>query len=57
MEVKLFVAAKYLVHKERRGGLRPVLTKVAAECRVKRSFVSKINRELMENERVLVPAT
>ena len=33
MEVKLFVAAKYLDHKERRGGLRPVVMKVAAECR------------------------
>ncbi len=27
LEVKLFVAAKYLDHKERRGGLRPVLAK------------------------------
>jgi hypothetical protein len=34
-----------------------VLTKVAAECRVEQSFVSKIKRELMENERVLAPAT
>ena len=55
MEVKLFVAAKYLDHKERRGGLRPVVTKVAAECRVERHFVVKIERELMENERVLAP--
>ena len=31
METKLFVAAKYLVHKERLGGLRPVLTKVAVD--------------------------
>ena len=31
LEVKLFVAVKYLDHKERRGGLRPVVTKVAAE--------------------------
>jgi hypothetical protein len=30
-EVKLFVAAKYLDHKERCGGLQPVVTKVAAE--------------------------
>ena len=36
LEVKLLVAAKYLYHKERHGGLRPVLTKVAAECRVER---------------------
>ena len=26
LDVKLFVAAKYLDHKERRGGLRPVVT-------------------------------
>ena len=36
LEVKLFVAAKYLDHKERHGGLRPVLTKVAAEFCVER---------------------
>jgi hypothetical protein len=35
--------------------LRPVLTKVTAECRVGRDFVAKIERELMENEHVLVP--
>jgi len=40
--VKLFVAAKYLDHKERRGGLRPVVTLVAAECRVTKKFVCKI---------------
>ena len=55
MEVKLFVAAKYLDHKERRGGLRPVLNKVAAECLVEWHFVAKIERELMENEHVLAP--
>jgi hypothetical protein len=55
MDMKLFVAAKYLNHKKRLGGLRPVLTKVAAECRVGRDFVAKIERELMENERVLTP--
>ncbi len=27
LDVKLFVAAKYLDHKERRGGLRPVVTR------------------------------
>ena len=41
LEVKLFVAAKYLDHNERHGGLRPVLTKVAAECRVERSVVGR----------------
>ena len=55
METKLFVAAKYLDHKERLGGLRPVLTKVAAECHVGRDFVAKIERELEENDRVLTP--
>ena len=39
---------------ERLGGLRPVLTKVAAECRVGREFVAKIEQELVENE-VLAP--
>ena len=49
METKLFVVAKYLDHKERLGGLRPVLTKVAAECHVRWDFVAKIERELEEN--------
>ncbi len=52
---KLFVATKYLEHNERLGGLRPVLTVVAAECRVGRDFVAKTERELIENNRVLVP--
>ncbi len=55
MDTKLFVATKYLKHNERLGGSRPVLTKVAAECRVGRDFVAKIERELIENNRVLVP--
>jgi hypothetical protein len=55
METKLFVAAKYLNHKERFGGLRPVLTKVAAKCHVGRDFVAKIERELIKNDRVLAP--
>jgi hypothetical protein len=55
LDVKLFIAAKYLDHKERRGGLRPVVTLVAAECRVRKKFVYKIERELMENERILAP--
>ena len=53
METKLFVAVKYLNHKERLGGLRPVLTKVAAECHVGWDFVTKIEQELVENDRVL----
>ena len=55
LDVKLFIAAKYLDHKERRGGLRPVVTLVAAECRVTKKFVCKIERQLMENERILMP--
>ncbi len=55
METKLFVVAKYLNHKEWLGGLRPVLTKVAAEYHVGRGFVAKIERELVENDRVLMP--
>jgi hypothetical protein len=31
MYVKLFVAAKYLSHKERLNGMRPVMSKVALE--------------------------
>jgi hypothetical protein len=45
----------HLDHKERLGGLRPVLTKVAAECRVGRDFVGIIEHEFMENEQVLAP--
>jgi hypothetical protein len=45
---KLFVAAKYLDHKERLGGLRPSLRRVAAECRVGKDFVAKIECELIE---------
>jgi hypothetical protein len=55
MDTKLFVATKYLEHNERLGGSRPVLTKVAAECHVGRDFVAKIERELIENNRVLAP--
>jgi hypothetical protein len=55
METKLFVVAEYLNHKERLGGLRPVLTKVAAERHVGRDFVAKIERELLKNDQVLVP--
>jgi transposase len=55
MDTKLLVATKYLKHNARLGGLRPVLTEVAEECRVGRDFVAKIERELMENGRVLPP--
>jgi transposase len=55
METKLFVAAKYLDHKEMRGELRPILSRIAAECRVGWDFVAKIERELVENDRVLTP--
>jgi hypothetical protein len=49
MDTKLFVATKYLKHNERLGVSRPVLTEVAAECRVGRDFVAKIVCELIEN--------
>ncbi len=39
LEVKLLVAAKDLDHKERLGGLGPVVTQVAAKCRVRKDFV------------------
>ena len=39
MDTKLLVATKYLEHNARLGGLRPVLTEVAEECRVGRDFV------------------
>ena len=53
--MKLFVAAKYLDHKERHEGLQYVLTKVAAECRVDRHFVVKIEHEITENKHILAP--
>jgi hypothetical protein len=52
---KLFVAAKYLDHKERLGGLRPALRKFAAECRVGKDCVAKIECELIKNDQVLAP--
>ncbi len=55
MDTKLFIATKYLKHNERLGGSRPVLTEVAAECRVGRDFVAKIECELIENNQVLAP--
>jgi hypothetical protein len=55
METKLFVAAKYLDHKEMGGGLRPNLSRIAAKCRVGWDFVAKIELELVENDRVLTP--
>ena len=44
----LLIAVKYLDHKERLGGLRPALRRVAAECRVGKDFVAKIECELIE---------
>jgi hypothetical protein len=55
MEMKLFVASKYLDHKEMRGGLRPILSSIAAACHVGWDFVAKIERELVENDGVLRP--
>ncbi len=58
MDVKLLVAAKYLNHKERLVGLmlRPVAvaTLVAAECCVTKKVVCNIERELTENERIIL---
>ena len=54
MDTKLFVAMRYLEHNARLGGSRPVLTEVTAECRAGRDFVSNIEGELMENDRVLI---
>ena len=55
LDVKLFVAAKYLDHKERLGGRRPIVTKFTAECHVGKDVVVKIEREIMENARILTP--
>ncbi len=55
MDTKLFIATRYLEHNARLGGSRPVLMEVAAECRVGRDFVAKIECELMENDHVLAP--
>ncbi len=50
MDTKLFIATRYLEHNARLGGSRPVLMEVAAECRVGKDFVAKVERELMEND-------
>jgi hypothetical protein len=55
MDTKLLVATKYLEHSARLWGSRPILLEIAAECRVGRQFVAKIECELMENDRVLAP--
>ncbi len=55
MNVKLFVVAKYLDHKERLNGMWPSMSKVALECRVSKKFVVKIEHELMENSHILTP--
>ncbi len=55
MDVKLFVAAKYLDHKERLNGMQPRMSKVALECHVRKKFVVKIEHELMENSCILAP--
>jgi hypothetical protein len=53
MDVKLFVAAKYLDHKERLNRMQSSMSKVTLECRVSKKFVVKIENELMENSRIL----
>jgi hypothetical protein len=53
VDVKLFVAAKYLEHKERLNGMQPSMSKVALECCVSKKFVVKIEHELMENKNLL----
>ncbi len=55
MDNKLFVATKYLDHKERLNGMQPSISKVALECSVSKKFVVKIEHELMENSRILAP--
>jgi hypothetical protein len=55
MDVKLFIVAKYLDHKERLNGMQPSITKVALECHVSKKFFVKIEHELMENPRILAP--
>jgi hypothetical protein len=42
-----------LITRKGLGGLRPVVTQVAAKCRVGKDFVCKIERELMDSNRVL----
>jgi hypothetical protein len=48
VDVKLFIAANYLDHKERLNGMQPVVTKVSVECHVGKTFVVKIECELGE---------
>jgi hypothetical protein len=55
INVKLFVAAKYLDHKERLNGMRPVMSKIALECHVSKKLMVKIEHELMENSHILTP--
>ena len=49
MYVKLFEATKYLDHKERLNGRRPGVTVVG------KTFVVRIERELMENAPIIAP--
>jgi hypothetical protein len=42
MDVKLFVAAKYLDHKERLNGMQSSMSKVTLECHVSKKFVVKV---------------
>jgi hypothetical protein len=55
MDAKVFVAAKYLNHKERLNEMRPVMSKVALECHFCKTFVVKIEHELKENSHILAP--
>ncbi len=55
MDVKLFLTAKYLNRKEKISGMRPVLTKVAVECCIVKTFVVKIEWKLMEKLCILLP--
>ncbi len=55
VDVKLFIVAKYLDHKERLDGMWPSMSKVALGCRVSKKIVVKFEHELMENSRILAP--
>ena len=55
LERKLEVGATFLDHMDRARGRRPKISHVAKECKVSRSFVRKIEQELMVAGKVVPP--
>lgn len=55
IEKKLLVAECYTRKKQEAGGRRPVLARIAEECRVSKNFVKTIEMELLEHGDILPP--